>query len=179
MTSRHPRRQRRRPGHGRQDHTRPARQRGERRYALFGRLRDPAERDRGTITLYIVLFTPAVFVLAGLLLDGGRAIHARQRAADMAEQAARAGANQIDTATLRDTGKVQIDTLNACASAYSLLDDYGQQVDARNCDPTPNEVRVSVQITVHPQLLGIIPGMGEFHMSSNATAHPVTADNPR
>lgn len=149
------------------------------RRALLRRLRDPGERDRGTVTLYIVLFTPAVFVLAGLLLDGGRAIHARQRAADMAEQAARAGANQIDTATLRDTGKVQIDTQAACGSAYSLLDDYGRQVDARTCDPTPDEVRVSVQITVHPQLLGIIPGMGSFHMTSDASAHPVTADNPR
>ncbi|MFC4910576.1 Tad domain-containing protein [Actinomadura gamaensis] len=149
------------------------------RRTLLRRLHDPEERDRGTITLYIVLFTPAVFVLAGLLLDGGRAIHARQRAADMAEQAARAGANQIDTATLRDTGKVQIDTQTACASADSLLDDYGQQVNSRNCDSTPNEVHVSVQITVHPQLLGIIPGMGEFHMTSDASAHPVTADNPR
>ncbi|WP_084338536.1 TadE/TadG family type IV pilus assembly protein [Actinomadura oligospora] len=156
--------------------TSPTRSRVRARFAL---LRDPAERDRGTITLYIVLFTPAVFVLAGLLLDGGRAIHARQRAADMAEQAARAGANQIDTNALRENGKVQIDTQTACASAYSLLDDYGQQVDARSCDPTQDEVRVSVRITVHPQLLGIIPGMGSFHMTSDASAHPVTADTPQ
>ncbi|MEV4256007.1 pilus assembly protein TadG-related protein [Spirillospora sp. NPDC049652] len=150
-----------------------------RRTGPLARLRDPAERDRGTVTLYIVLFTPAVFVLAGLLLDGGRAIHARQRAADMAEQAARAGANQIDTTTLRDSGKVQIDTQTACASAYSLLNDYGEQVDASSCDPAPNEVRVSVRITVHPQLLSIIPGMGSFQMTSEASAHPVTADNPQ
>ncbi|RMI36969.1 pilus assembly protein [Actinomadura harenae] len=137
------------------------------------------ERDRGTITLYIVLFTPIVFMLAGLIVDGGLAIHARQHAADMAEQAARAGANQIDTTALRDNGKVRIDTGTACASAYSLLDDFGEQVDARSCDPTPDEVRVSVEITVHPQLLGIIPGMGSFHMRSQASAHPVTADTPR
>ncbi|RFU41558.1 pilus assembly protein [Actinomadura logoneensis] len=143
------------------------------------RLRDPSGRDRGTITLYIVLFTPAVFVLAGLLLDGGRAIHARQRAADMAEQAARAGANQIDTATLRDTGRVQVDAQTACASASSLLGDYGQEVDGSSCDAGVNEVRVSVRITVHPQLLGIIPGMGSFQMTSEASAHPVTADNPQ
>ncbi|MCP9950632.1 TadE family protein [Actinomadura madurae] len=62
-------------------------------------------RDRGTIAMYTVLFTPIVLLLAGLLVDGGLAIHARQRAADVAEQAARAGANQIDTAALRGTGR--------------------------------------------------------------------------
>ncbi|TDC64467.1 pilus assembly protein [Actinomadura sp. GC306] len=135
--------------------------------------RDP-RGDRGTIALYTVLFTPIVFVLAGLLVDGGLAIHARQRAADMAEQAARAGANQIDTDALRATGEPVLDPARARAAACALLADHRDQVTASQCDADEQEVAVNVQITVRPQLLGIIPGLGEFRMTSGATARPVT-----
>jgi Flp pilus assembly protein TadG len=139
-------------------------------------------RDRGTIAMYTVLFTPVVLLLAGLLVDGGLAIHARQRAADMAEQAARAGADQIDTDELRETGRPVIDPGRARAAACDLLASYGDQVTSSQCDADEQEVAVTVQISVRPQLLGIIPGFGEFHLTSSATARPVTGgpggDNP-
>lgn len=131
-------------------------------------------RDRGTIAMYTVLFTPVVILLAGLLVDGGLAIHARQRAADMAEQAARAGANQIDTDALRRTGKPVLDPGRARAAACDLLASYSDQVTGSQCDADEQEVAVSVRISVRPQLLGIIPGFGEFQMTSSATARPVT-----
>lgn len=141
----------------------------------------PAERadrvergDRGTIAMYTVLFTPVVLLLAGLLVDGGLAIHARQRAADMAEQAARAGANQIDTDALRATGKPVLDPGRARAAACDLLAAYPDEVTASQCDANGQEVAVTVQISVKPQLLGIIPGFGEFRLTSSATARPVT-----
>ncbi|WP_242608823.1 TadE/TadG family type IV pilus assembly protein [Actinomadura formosensis] len=135
--------------------------------------------DRGTIAMYTVLFTPVVFLLAGLLVDGGLAIHARQRAADMAEQAARAGANQIDTDALRETGKPVLDPGRARAAACDLLAAYRDQVTASRCDANEQEVAVSVRIGVRPQFLGIIPGFGEFQLTSSATARPVTGgDGP-
>ncbi|RKS76298.1 putative Flp pilus-assembly TadE/G-like protein [Actinomadura pelletieri DSM 43383] len=137
------------------------------------------ERDRGTIALYTVLFTPIVLLLAGLLVDGGLAIHARQRAADMAEQAARAGADQIDTDALRRTGEPVLDPGRARAAACDMLTAYRDQVTASRCDADEQEVVVTVQITVRPQLLGIIPGLGEFRLTSGATARPVTGgDGP-
>lgn len=138
----------------------------------------PVERgdDRGTIAMYTVLFTPVVLLLAGLLVDGGLAIHARQRAADMAEQAARAGANQIDDAALRETGDPVLDPGRARAAACDLLAAYPDRVTASRCDADEQEVAVSVQISVRPQLLGIIPGFGEFQMTAGATARPVTGD---
>lgn len=135
--------------------------------------------DRGTIAMYTVLFTPVVFLLAGLLVDGGLAIHARQRAADMAEQAARAGANQIDTDALRETGRPVLDPGRARAVACDLLAAYRDQVTASRCDANEQEVAVSVRIGVRPQFLGIIPGFGEFQLTSSATARPVTGgDGP-
>ncbi|WP_243717753.1 pilus assembly protein TadG-related protein [Actinomadura sp. KC345] len=139
-----------------------------------GRDTRPERGDRGTIALYTVLFTPIVFMLAGLLVDGGLAIHARQRAADMAEQAARAGANQIDADALRETGEPVLDPGRARAAACGLLADYRERVTASQCDADEEEVAVTVQISVRPQILGIIPGLGEFQMTSGATARPVT-----
>lgn len=133
--------------------------------------------DRGTIAMYTVLFTPIVLLLAGLLVDGGLAIHARQRAADMAEQAARAGANQIDTDALRDTGDPVLDPGRARAAACDLLAAYPDRITASQCDATEQEVAVTVRISVRPQLLGIIPGFGEFQLTSSATARPVTGGN--
>ncbi|MEW2356922.1 pilus assembly protein TadG-related protein [Spirillospora sp. NPDC029432] len=130
--------------------------------------------DRGTIAMYVVLFTPAVFLLAGLLVDGGLAIHARQRAADMAEQAARAGANEIDTAELRRTGEPVIAPDRARAAACDLLADYGEDITASRCAADEEQVDVTVQLTVRAQLLGIVPGLGEFTMTSTASAQPVT-----
>lgn len=138
------------------------------------RARIRAGRDRGSVALYVVLFTPVVFMLAGLLVDGGLAIHARQRAADMAEQAARAGANEIDTDALRRTGKPVIAPGRARAAACDLLAGYRDQVEASRCDADGQHVAVTVQIQVRPQLLGIIPGLGEFSMTSTARAEPVT-----
>ncbi|SEG90731.1 Putative Flp pilus-assembly TadE/G-like [Thermomonospora echinospora] len=134
--------------------------------------------DRGTVAMYTVLLTPAVLLLAGLLVDGGLAIHARQRAADMAEQAARAGANEIDVETLRATGQPRIDQGAACASAYDLLAAYGQDIAGRGCVPGAEEVRVTVTIRVSPQLLAIVPGLGDFTMTSTASAHPETGETP-
>ncbi|QXJ26527.1 pilus assembly protein [Actinomadura graeca] len=129
--------------------------------------------------MYVVLFTPVVFMLAGLLVDGGLAIHARQRAADMAEQAARAGANEIDTDALRETGKPVLAPDRARAAACGLLASYPDRIAGSDCDADAQEVAVTVRIRVEPQFLGIIPGFGDFQMTSSATAHPVTGGDDR
>ncbi|MBA9008021.1 MULTISPECIES: pilus assembly protein TadG-related protein [Thermomonospora] len=140
--------------------------------------RERRRDDRGSIAMYTVLLTPAVLLLAGLLVDGGLAIHARQRAADMAEQAARAGANEIDADALRATGEPVIDTGAACGAAYDLLEAYRQDIAGRGCVPGADEVRVTVTIRVRAQILGIVPGLGDFTMTSTASAHPETGETP-
>ena len=63
--------------------------------------RRPEEDDRGSITAYLLITTVAIFALAGLVLDGGAALAAHGRAADVAQQAARAGADALDETSLR------------------------------------------------------------------------------
>lgn len=64
--------------------------------------------ERGAISAMLVTLIVMLFVLAGLVVDGGFAINARQKIYDDAEQAARAAANQIDIETLRATGEIVI-----------------------------------------------------------------------
>src|SRR3954454_22297177 len=93
---------------------------------MTGRARDRGpDRDRGTISMFTVLFTVSVFLLAGLLIDGGLAISARERASDIAEQAARAGANDINEDLLRRKNRVEINARTACGKASELLKTYG------------------------------------------------------
>jgi Flp pilus assembly protein TadG len=122
--------------------------------------------------MFTAIFTLSVILLAGLLVDGGLAIHARERAYDIAEQAARAGANDINENTLRATGKAEINDGTACGKANDLLGAYPGEITSSTCNATPQRVQVTVNITVQLQLLSIVPGFSEFKMTGTASAHP-------
>ena len=51
--------------------------------------------ERGTVSTFVVALTFACLLSAGLVLDGGRIVAARLEAADVAGNAARAGAQQV------------------------------------------------------------------------------------
>jgi hypothetical protein len=57
--------------------------------------------DRGTLALFIPVITVGLLAMAGLVVDGGAAINARERAADVSQQAARAGADALAPNSLR------------------------------------------------------------------------------
>ena len=128
--------------------------------------------DRGTVALFTAIFALFVIMLAGLLVDGGLAIHARERAADIAEQAARAGADDIDVDALREGGEPTVDVDTACDKARQLADSYADQLHGWGCRPDADQVTVTITIEVQPQLLNIVPGLGAFTMTSTATARP-------
>jgi Flp pilus assembly protein TadG len=74
------------------------------------RVRAPAplaRRDKGSISLWVVIFTFTTLFLLVLVVDGGQTMNAKSRAADIAEQAARAAADDISVAGLR-TGKATV-----------------------------------------------------------------------
>lgn len=128
------------------------------------------------MAMFMVIFAFFVLVLGGLVLDGGLAIQARQRATDVAEQAARAAANDIDVAYLRDTGGLRIND-GACGfdgPAARLVAQDGVTT-LRDCTVSAgaDEVTVEVELTVEPQLLSVIPGL-TFQMSGSAVARPET-----
>jgi hypothetical protein len=129
--------------------------------------------DRGTVALFTTIFAMFVLILAGLLVDGGLTIHARQRAADIAEQAARAAADDIDVDYLRRTGKVRILASDApCRRARLLASRYPEVTGPIQCDTSDGRsARVLVRIRVRFQLLSAF-GFSDMTMSSSASAYP-------
>lgn len=127
--------------------------------------------DTGAAAVILVLLTPVLFALAGLVLDGGRAIAARQRSADIAEQAARAGVNALDVTALRATGSDAIDPTAARTAAcrYVAVADPGA---ACQVVATPQRVTVTVTGRTSTVLLGLV-GINTFHVAGTAAAEPV------
>ena len=60
-----------------------------------------AQAEAGFVSLYVVVITVGLLAMAGLVIDGGNALAAREQAADVAQQAARAGADALSPESLR------------------------------------------------------------------------------
>jgi len=138
----------------------------------------PTHAERGSVTVFVVVFAIAVMFLLALILDGGIAMSAKQRAADIAGQAARAAADTIDVAYLRNTG-VAVMSPGACGAAARLVSTYGRRLSSGVDRVTgtamvscvaPTGARVAtVQVTVSTSPL--VPGVfGAFHETALASA---------
>jgi hypothetical protein len=138
--------------------------------------REPGSADRGSVTLFVVIFTITALILASMLVDLGSAVNAQERAADVAEQAARAAADTIDTASLR-SGNVVIDTATACQNAAAVIARYDQlsgiqaaMQPGAGCvysGAGPRQVTVYVQVVTTPVISTFF---GSFTMKAHETA---------
>jgi len=129
--------------------------------------------ERGSATIFVVGFAVVLFAGAGLAIDGGRAINARDKATDVAEQAARAGSGQLDQVALRASGAVVLDQDGARARANSFVTDAGYEPTTTT---TADSVTVRAAATYRTALLGII-GINTIDVSGIATASPATGIN--
>jgi hypothetical protein len=134
--------------------------------------RVPRRADQGSVTVFVVFFSMVALALASLLVDAGGAVNAQERAADLAEQAARAAANAISVADLRN-GTVVIDQATACTDALNLIQAYARasQIDAALAGPctypSPRQVTVYVSVTTAPLISAFF---GAFTMKAHETA---------
>jgi hypothetical protein len=77
--------------------------------------------DTGQVTAFVVVMTAALILAVGLVSDGGAALGARLHAADLAQEAARAGGQAVDLATYRGTGQLRLDPARAQTAARDYL----------------------------------------------------------
>jgi Flp pilus assembly protein TadG len=135
--------------------------------------------DQGSATVFVVGFAIVLFACAGLAIDGGRAINAHDRVTDVAEQAARAGAGQLDDASLRGVnGTIVLDQ----AAATSEADRFVIQANAAytphtTISPDGKSVTVRVDATFRTAILGIVD-INSMAVSGTATADPATGVGP-
>ncbi len=135
--------------------------------------------ERGSFTFAVIFWALMAMMLSSLVVDGGLALTERQRAGDIAEQAARAGADDLDQNALRN-GQYQL-AADACARAKTVGAASGVSDTAVTCGPAgsvtlPNglvvpTMTVQVQIQYTPILIGMIYS-GQFVANASATAHP-------
>lgn len=124
-------------------------------------------RDRGTVTAFVVMLTMTFIACAGLAVDGGRLVGARSRAADMAENAARAGAQEI--IDIR-SGEWRLDRTGARAVARDYLAARGVSGDVTVSD---RRVTVTVTITTSTSLLRLV-GISSRTVRATRSSEPVS-----
>ena len=135
-------------------------------------------RDAGNASIILVLITPAIFGVAGLVVDGGRALNARQLAADHAEQAARSAVDAVNVDAIRSGAGIVIDPQAARAAAERYLAAAGA---AGSVSVGPGSVTVTVTTITSTAFLAVV-GMNRMSVTGTATARPargiVTEEGP-
>jgi Flp pilus assembly protein TadG len=127
------------------------------------------DRDRGSAALWLAIVMVALLAMAGLVLDGGTALAARGQAADVAQAAARAGADALAPDAVFGGGGAA--SLTATESA---ADTAAQHVLAAagltgEVTVTAQSVTVTAHAIRHTAILSAI-GIDEVHGSASATA---------
>jgi Flp pilus assembly protein TadG len=133
------------------------------------RLRGAAER--GSITLMLLVLFVALVALAGIVIDGGAKLNQAENANAIAQEAARAGAGQVDQANAYSNGSFTVDQAEAIAAAQQYLASAGYQGTVSA--PTPDTIRVTVTVTSPTRILSII-GIDSMTSTGSATASLVT-----
>ena len=84
---------------------------------------DGIDGQRGSVAIVMPILAVGLLAMAGLVLDGGAALAARGRAADVAQQAARAGADALAPSSLRrsDPNQLTVDPAAAISAADQVL----------------------------------------------------------
>jgi hypothetical protein len=116
--------------------------------------RRQVDPESGVVTAFVVVLTMALLLATGLVFDGGRTIVAKRHAINLAEQAARAGAQALDIASIRSGGPYRLDPRQARRDALAYLAASGETgtVSVRR-DATGDLVSVVVPFSVRSSLL--------------------------
>jgi hypothetical protein len=127
----------------------------------------PPSSERGSITLFVVVFFVALLATAGLVIDGGAKLRAARQASAIAEEAARAGAGHIDrNRAYSQGGHFIVDRNAAVAAARNLTDsDTAGVVTVVGAQ----KIRVTVSVRKPTLLLSAI-GIGDVSVTKTATA---------
>lgn len=113
-------------------------------------------RDRGMVTAFVVIFATALVFVSALVVDGGRMLAEHRKVNNLADSAARAGAQAISEDAVRDgsTSVGLLDPAEATALACNLLDSGGYPCGGgTTVQVADNEVTVTVRGSIDLLLL--------------------------
>jgi len=131
--------------------------------------------DRGSGAGAVIIFALVFISLSAFVIDGGLSISKRERAADIAEQAARYAAQDIDLDSLyeNENGAAPINFGNCDARVKAFareMDMSGADIAATHCMAADaQQVEVEVQLTYSPVFTGMFYG-GDVVVHGQAVA---------
>ena len=123
--------------------------------------------QRGSISLWMVTASFVMMVLVGLAVDLGGQVHAKQRAHDVAAEAARTGGERVQAAPAIEGRYVSVDTAAARVAAEQYLASAG--VTGTVQITGGDTITVEVTDTYTPDFLSFI-GIGDLTVTSDASA---------
>lgn len=126
-------------------------------------------RDDASISTFVAVVTMALLLTAALVLDGGRLLAAGRQAADIAGNAARAGAQGLDEHELR-SGRTIVDPVDGHEAVVAYLASTPATGSARIAGDT---VTVDVRMPVRLLLLGVV-GVGDPTVTATRRARAAT-----
>lgn len=116
------------------------------------------------MSVFVAVMAVAFVLVAGLVVDGGNKLGALSEARDIADNAARAGAQAVDDASYRASGTPTLDPVAASGAAHRYLASVGHSGSVAVDGAT---VTVTVTITVPTRFL---PGPFTVSATEQATA---------
>ncbi|KPI17627.1 hypothetical protein OK074_1648 [Actinobacteria bacterium OK074] len=129
------------------------------------RARERAD-DRGQVTAFVVGTVLALWLFAGIVVDGGLALAGKAGALDTAQEAARTGAQELDIGRLRGAADVRLTRASAAAAARGYVAATG---DSGTATVRGDTVTVHVTHHQHAQILQLV-GVRTLTVTATATA---------
>jgi Flp pilus assembly protein TadG len=126
--------------------------------------------ERGSISIWLVTATFVMMMLVGLAVDLGGQVHAKQRAHDLAAQAARAGGEQVQAAPAIEGHYLAVDTTAARTAAEDYLTAAG--LTGTVTITGGDTITVHVTDVYQPKFLSFI-GVGDLTVTGEASARLV------
>ncbi|WP_199550354.1 TadE/TadG family type IV pilus assembly protein [Streptomyces sp. N35] len=139
---------------------------------LTARLRAARDDDRGQVLAFVVIVLAGLWLFVGIVVDGGLALSAKVRAMDVAQEAARTGAQQIDLEELRRHERVQLVAGRAKSEAGAYVAAAGS---TGTVAVKSNEITVHVTHRQRTQVLQLI-GIRNLTVTAEATAQAQQAE---
>ncbi|MFF3909778.1 pilus assembly protein TadG-related protein [Streptomyces sp. NPDC001848] len=123
--------------------------------------------DRGQVTAFVACVFAALWLFAGIVVDGGLALAAKAQALDAAGEAARIGSQQLDVGQLRRANQVRLLREKAAAAARAYIATTG---DTGTTSVKGDAVTVHVTHHQRTQILQLI-GLRTLTVHATGTAH--------
>jgi Flp pilus assembly protein TadG len=124
--------------------------------------------EQGSVSLWMVTATFVMMVLIGLAVDLGGQVHAKERAQDIAAQAARAGGQEVQAAPAIEGRHLSVDAAAARAAAQDYLAASG--VEGTVTITGGDTITVTVTDSYSPRFLSF---MGDLNVTGEASARIV------